>query len=195
LGDRSAVEPLTDFLRLYHADASDEYMVEALGNTAEALVTLSGPVAAPVLKEISEDTLGSAAVRERVNIALEMLEYQQAAAKHSEEAEQAAQQLKADTEVEEQIHITSKKPARLSTALLAKILLPVRDDLNKCVKKSEKQAFSARVLLIVESGDLKTISVTPKHLQNCIEPLIRSQKFPLTLKGGKERVTYTIQPR
>ena len=37
------------------------------------------------------------------------------------------------------------------------------------------------------------VSVVPEHLQNCIEPLVRSQTFPLTHLSQRDRVTYTIK--
>lgn len=43
LGDASAVQPLTDFVWLYHAESDDEALAAALGAAARAMVELAGP--------------------------------------------------------------------------------------------------------------------------------------------------------
>jgi hypothetical protein len=53
--------------------------------------------------------------------------------------------------------------------------------------------LQARLLLVIEDGRAKTISVLPADLQACIEPLVRSQEFPKTLRGTPERLTYIVK--
>jgi hypothetical protein len=53
--------------------------------------------------------------------------------------------------------------------------------------------FQARVVLVVEDGQTLMVSVLPEQLQSCIEPLVRSQTFPVTQTSQRERVSYTIK--
>jgi len=197
LQDRAAVEPLTDFLRLYHADAAEPYLIEALLASVEALVALSGPASADVLKEVSEDVMGSEAVREQATAALIRMEQQRLAAEQAEKEKQAEQQAQAETEAAQDEAVEKKPeiPKRLSQQVVGKVLLPVRDQMKMCLRKSPKRIFSARVLIVVDEGKTSMVSVMPDSLQSCIEPLVRSQKFPTTEVFGKENVAYTISLR
>jgi hypothetical protein len=47
--------------------------------------------------------------------------------------------------------------------------------------------------LVVEDGQVLMVSVLPEQLQSCIEPLVRSQPFPLTQLSQRERVSYVIK--
>lgn len=192
LGDPSAAQPLSDFLRLYHADAMDEHLVHALELIPEALVHLSGPVAADVLEQVAYDELGVFGVRERARIALDTLRAQTEAAEAKEEKEQASQEQQA-AESAESMKASAEAPERLTLALVDQALLPARDQLSQCLKSATPPAFQARVLLVVEQGKILTVSVLPNTLQSCIEPLIRAQTFPATASGTREQVTYTVK--
>jgi outer membrane protein assembly factor BamB len=191
LGDPSAVEPLSAFLRLYHADPMDEHLVRALELIPEALVHLSGPVAAEVLEQITYDELGVLGVRERARIALDTLEAQTQAAEAKEADEQSAQAEQATQAAE----ATQKEaaPDRLTTAVVGQALLPVRDKLSRCLKDATPQAFQARIVVVVQAGKVRMVSVLPESLQGCIEPLVRAQAFPVTGAGDREQISYTLK--
>jgi outer membrane protein assembly factor BamB len=195
LQDHAAVKPLTDFLRLYHADATEPHLIEALVGTVDALVALSGPASVDVLKEVSEDVMGSEAVREQATAALEKMEQEKLAAEQAEKAKQAEQQAEAEQAQEEATEKKPERPKRLSQQVVAKVLLPVRDQMKLCLRKSPKRVFTARVLMVVDKGNISMVSVMPDSLQSCIEPLVRSQQFPVTEVFGKENVAYTISLR
>ncbi len=71
LGDRSAVEPLRDFLWLYHADGSEPELAAALGGVARALILLDGPPGREAVREILEATFTAQEVRAALAGALE----------------------------------------------------------------------------------------------------------------------------
>ncbi|MBN1653082.1 MAG: hypothetical protein JXA30_04830 [Deltaproteobacteria bacterium] len=195
LQDHSAVAPMTDFLRLYHADAAEPQLIEALCESIDALIALSGPACAETLKEIAEDSMGSQAVREKAHAALQLLEQQKRAAEQLEKAKQAEQQAEAEQAQEEATAPKPEMPKRLSQEVVREVLLPVRDQMKSCLRKSPDRVFSARVLIMVDNGETSLVSVMPASLQRCIEPLVRSQKFPVTQLFGKENVAYTITLR
>jgi outer membrane protein assembly factor BamB len=195
LQDPAAIEPLTDFLKLYHADESDEYLIEALGKSADALVALSGPACIEVLKDVADDSMGSDIVRERARVALSILEKQKTAAEKTESAKQAEQKAQAEQAQSEATGDESQTPQRLNQQIVDKTLLPVREQMKACLRNSGAKIFSARVLIMVNEGTVSLVSVLPNTLQSCIEPLVRSQKFPVTKTYGKENVAYNISLR
>lgn len=191
LNDRAAVEPLKDFLLMYHADAADPHMAEALSATIYALVVLSGPAGAEVLKEVADDELGTAAVRERARVALEELDRQRNAAERNEADAQKSQQQEA--RAEQAAAKEEPAPARsLTLAVVEEVLAPVQKKLKACLGSSGPQMFSARVLISVIEGQVSSIAVAPERLQGCVEPIVRAQKFPITQTHKRETVTYTF---
>lgn len=74
LGDRSAVEPLRDYLWLYHADGDDEGLAPALGGVARALVQLDGPPGLEAVRELLEAPFTSDEARAALAGALEAAE-------------------------------------------------------------------------------------------------------------------------
>lgn len=73
LGAQSAAAPLEDFLRLYHADAPDEGVAEALQAAVDALVALRGPLVEPLLTELVDAPFTQSALRAHATAALETL--------------------------------------------------------------------------------------------------------------------------
>ena len=109
----SAAEPLGGFLRLYHADPIDEQLVRALELVPDALLKLSGPVAQPVLENVTYDELGAFSVRQKARIVLDTLKEQQAAAERQDEAreEQQEQEVTQAVQDAEQPTTSSRHPA------------------------------------------------------------------------------------
>ena len=70
LGDRSAVEPLRDFLWLYHADGEEAPLAAALGAVARAVVALDGPPGREAVQEILAAPFTSGTVRAALTEAL-----------------------------------------------------------------------------------------------------------------------------
>ena len=51
----------------------------------------------------------------------------------------------------------------------------------------------ARVVIVIEETKPIMVSVLPKELQACVEPLIKGQTFPRTKLPKAERVTHIIK--
>lgn len=71
LADETAVEPLEDFLWLYHAEGEDPALAAALGHVARALVTLAGPVGRDEVQRVMDAPFTTAAVRAQLAAALQ----------------------------------------------------------------------------------------------------------------------------
>jgi outer membrane protein assembly factor BamB len=192
LGDASAIEPLTEFLRLYHADPVDEHVARALELVPAALTKLEGQGAREPLTGVINDPLGSDIVRERAQKALAALDEQSKAVEKDPEAEQLAATQAADKAAAE-ANKPPPPPQYTSVDVIAKALLPVRDQIQACIKSAKPDQFQARLLIMVEDGQVLMVTVTPTQLQSCIEPLVRAQNFPRPQISKREQVSYIIK--
>ncbi|HEX7479864.1 MAG TPA: hypothetical protein VF331_18830 [Polyangiales bacterium] len=192
LGDAGAARPLADFMRLYHADPIDEHLGQALSLVPDALVKLIGPAARETLTQIVNDPLGTGTVRDRARRALAQLDDQAKAAEKNDEATKLAEEQEAQ---KQQAGTTGKQllPTHITLDVVKQTLTPVREKLQACVQSAKPDAFQARVVLVIEDGQVLMVSVLPEQLQSCIEPLIRSQHFPMTQVSKRERLSYTIK--
>jgi outer membrane protein assembly factor BamB len=192
LGDASAIEPLTDFLKLYHADPVDEHVARAVELVPAALTKLEGQGAREALTLVINDPLGAELVRDRAQRALAALDEQNTAAEKDPEAEKLAAEQAAEKEAAE-ANKPPPPPQYTSVDVIAKTLLPVRDQIQTCIKSAKPDQFQARLLIMVEDGQLLMVTVTPSQLQSCIEPLVRSQNFPRPQISKREQVSYIIK--
>lgn len=71
LADRGAVEPLRDYLWLYHADGDEPALGAALGGVARALIALDGPPGREVVQEVIDAPFTSPAIRAAMTEALQ----------------------------------------------------------------------------------------------------------------------------
>ena len=188
LGDASVASALSEFLLLYHADPVDEHLARALERTPDALLRLQGAGARSVLSLVADDPLSADAARAAAQKVLTVLDEQQ---KSGEQGQAAAQADAAPAEPAKPE--APKAPAHITVDIIRQALLPVHDPLQACIRNAQPEAFQARVVLVVEDGQVLMVSVLPEHLQSCIEPLVRSQPFPLTQLSQRDRVTYTIK--
>ncbi|HEX2678068.1 MAG TPA: hypothetical protein VHM19_15545, partial [Polyangiales bacterium] len=192
LGDPTAAEALADFLLLYHADPVDENVTRALELIPDALVRLTAEDARPTLEKIVGDPLGAGTIREKARRALAQLDDRAKAAEKDEDA----QKLAAEQEKQKAAQPVDEKklmPTHITVDIVKQTLLPVRDKLQTCVQSAKPEAFQARVVLVIEDGQVLMVSVLPESLQSCIEPLIRSQKFPVTQVSKRERISYVVK--
>jgi HEAT repeat protein len=192
LGDTSAVEPLTDFLKLYHADPVDEHVSHALELVPAALTKLEGQAAREPLTYVMNDPLGSENVRLGAQKALSGLDDASKAAEKDPEAQQLAEQQAAESQAAK-ANKPPPPPQYTSADVIAKALLPVRDQIQTCIKSAKPDQFQARLALMVEDGQVLMVTVTPQMLQSCIEPLVRAQTFPRTQISKREQVSYVIK--
>jgi outer membrane protein assembly factor BamB len=190
LGDVSAVQPLSQFLLLYHADPVDEHLARALAQVPAALLRLQGVAARELLARIAEDPLGAESARGAAQQAIAKIDE---LPKGTETDQAAAAQLAAAAAAEPAAPEAPKAPAHITVDVIKQVLLPVHDPLQTCIRDAKPDVFQARVVLVVEDGQTLMVSVLPEQLQTCIEPLVRSQTFPVTQTSQRERVTYVIK--
>jgi hypothetical protein len=189
LGDANAGNALAKFVALYHADPIDSGLARALELAPAVLVKLQGATARPLLSAIAGDELGIYSVRQTARASLDFLAQQAAAARSAAATPPAPAETLAPTP---DPNTAQAPPLRITTELIDSALLAVHDQLRACLKENVA-LLQARVLLVIEDGRAKTVSVLPSELQGCVEPLIRSQEFPKTLHGTPERITYTLK--
>jgi outer membrane protein assembly factor BamB len=191
LRDPSAAQPLGEFLLLYHADPVDEHLTRAIELVPDALVRLQGQAARDTLEKVAADALSAGSVQQNARKALAQLDEQAHAAERNPEAEQLAAQRAGEEAAKP---APPRAPAHITVDLINQALLPVHDKLQACLRDAKPDAaFQARVVLVVEDGQVLMVSVLPEPLQSCIEPLIRAQHFPVTQLSQRERISYVIK--
>ena len=183
--DPSALGPIADFLRLYHAEPAESELAPALVAAAFAYTEIS-PVGAPeILRPLAGD---GRTAPELIAAATEAIEI---AVGNEPEGEDT---VTAGTETEvEPMGVVEELPHHLTTAMVADVLLDERHDLEQCLITPARVHGLARVVLVIEpSGELSMVSVSPMELTDCIEPRMRSVSYPATATRNRQRVTYEI---
>jgi hypothetical protein len=189
LSDPSIAEPVADFLRLYHADAEDARMADALVIAVETLAKVQGAAAQAVLEPIANDALASPPVRGAAQRVLANIVAAQKPAEGGEgqPAEAAPKPAAPATPVVE------GPPPRLTTAHIDRALQPVREKLTQCVKADPKRPMSARVTIVLEGdGSVVLVNTLPESLKGCVEPLVRSVTFPASTFQKRDTLSTTI---
>ncbi len=190
LGDRSALEPLRDFLRLYHAEATDDALVAAVGAAADALVALEGASAAETIEPLAEDPLAPEPARARLRATLSAL----AAEEEQGEEPPSDGEGEATTDDGATDAATDERPERIDAAVVARTLDPVQAELRACLRQDSEGARAARLVLrIGGDGTLQHVSVSPRRLAGCIEPIVRRARFPASRRNVNEQVTYRVR--
>ncbi|HEY2732885.1 MAG TPA: PQQ-binding-like beta-propeller repeat protein, partial [Polyangiales bacterium] len=150
LRDASAAPALAEFLLLYHADPIDEHVARALELTPDVLVRLQGQAARATLSKVAEDPLSAGNVQESARKAIASLDEQARAGEKNPEAEQLAAQQASEAAAKPE---PPRAPAHITVDVINQALLPVHDKLQACLK-DKPEAFQARVVLVVEDGQV-----------------------------------------
>jgi hypothetical protein len=188
LGDARTANAIADYLRLYHADATDGREIEALGAAAAALLALD-PNRFAAVQELAADPLAPEPVRERIARAL---------TQHRADSQPA--QAPAQPEVQARPRPQPPPPPdpslpeRLTDEMRRAALRPVEARLTRCLEPQGAEPHpSARIAFTIDDeGRPQTVSVSPAALQACIEPIIRSRTFPRTRRGA-ESLTHIVR--
>lgn len=193
LGDQSAVAPIEDFLRLYHAEPSDSGMAPGLTRGVAAYAQLAGPTSRELLQSFVDDGLTMQEVRVAAQQAITGLD--QAASGGGASGETSGEG-SGDGSGESLTFTTADdpRPRELTPAIVADLLTPARAELRECLVTPGRVHGQARVLLVVQpTGELSMVSVGPDTLQACIEPIVRRFTFPATQAHHIQRVTHIIR--
>ncbi|MBK8173556.1 MAG: PQQ-binding-like beta-propeller repeat protein [Sandaracinaceae bacterium] len=192
LGDRSVVDSLEDFLRLYHAEEPTDALTSALSLSVDALVALAGPVAADTLREIADDALGIGQVRSRAAAALEGLGAVSAAAQQADEVRQTGVQ--ATTDTAEADTDADARPEMLTMQHVEAALSPVMNDLQTCMRQDRTHPPSVRIVIVVDGdGVVQQVTTQPPTAQACITPFVSGATFPANRRGSRQVLTYTLR--
>ena len=185
LHDPSALAPIADFLRLYHAEPAESDLAPALVAAAFAYAQLARETTAELLQTFVDDPTSAPELIAAAGEAIEL------AAGTSPEGEDA---VAAGTETDvEPMGASEDLPAHLTSAMVAEVLLDERHALEQCLVTPSRVHGLARVVLVIEpSGELSMVSVGPMELTDCIEPRMRSVSYPATSSRNRQRVTYEI---
>ncbi|GAB4206035.1 MAG: hypothetical protein OHK0013_22380 [Sandaracinaceae bacterium] len=190
-GDASAIAPLADFLRLYHAEGPDAGMNDGLSAALEAYRLLTGPSSRELLEEIANDGLALEAIRDAARRQIAALDAPpQSETPAQTEAASAAGQ-GADMTITE---ADDPRPAELTAAMVRELLEPARMDLERCLVAPGRVYVHARVVLVVDpTGQVLLVTTTPTDVQSCVEPIVRRASYPATRARGRQQVTYEIR--
>lgn len=188
-----AARGVEEFLRLYHADATDAHSVEAVGVAAETLQTLRGHGADAALHFVAEDPATPPALRDR-------LAHDLATGPPSAHADAPPPPASPPPTHAPPAHPppppeTDARAAQLTGEVIAGVLHPIDRQLQRCVSDAEPAPPSARAVIVVDaSGEVSRVSVSPPAVAPCVEHQIRTRRFPETRLGHPQQVTWVIRP-
>jgi len=190
LGDRSAAEPLLDFVRLYHADAADDPTRNAVVAASQAVARLLGVASVDELTTLAADPLCSPGVAQALRDVITSLTENPAEATGAPSADANP----TDDANAEDATPAPQLPVQVTDAMVTRVLAPVEAQLRACLSADSTHPPSARLMLVLEGdGAVRMVSTTPGSLQGCIEPLVRAQTFPGNRAGSRQQVTHTLR--
>jgi hypothetical protein len=182
---------LAAYLRLYHAESSDE-LEPALIAAMDALIALDPTRARGVLEPIANDAFATSEVRAAARKRLAGL----GPAPHAEGEPAEPKSAAGDGEQTETSPLPSKPegpPTHLTTQHVDEALAPLRVTLSRCVREAKERPASARLVLVIDGrGELVDLRTLPQSVRACVEPIVRSAKFPVTKYGRRSIMSYTI---
>lgn len=183
LADASAAPRIERFLRLYHADASEPGLSEALASCSALLVKLKKGQAQGTLSEIAGDPRTENALREAVGKQVLALGNELEAEKSADAKSEGKAGESADAD---------GPPAHLTQEHLTQALAPVQAQVTQCVRNDPGHPVSARLTVVVEAGKVFSVQTLPASLQTCVEPLVRRISLPATRLAKRETLHHTI---
>jgi hypothetical protein len=180
LEEPSVKDPLTRFVRLYHADAFQPGLEEALVAAVPLLTKLDAAGVSALLNSLLADPRTNPALRG-------------AAQKQLNELAQAAEQ-KAATEAgaapatAEAGAAAKGPPLRLGTEHLTQALAPLRPAIAQCLRNDPARPRQGRLTVVVDgaTGKVTAVETLPTSLKGCVEPIVRGATFPITTQGKRE---------
>ncbi len=188
----AATEPLRDFVRLYHAEAQSDAMVQAIGAAGDVLVALGDEDAEALLRAVRTDELAPRAVRDRVQVTLTAIEVARAEAEAAAEAG-AEGEGEGETEGEttgDQV-AGDNRPERATLPMIERVLAPIRAQIHACLAEAEVRT-ARLVLALDDEGNIASLNM-PQNIRSCVEPLIRAQRYPGNRRGVREQFSLTVR--
>ncbi|MCU0671727.1 MAG: PQQ-like beta-propeller repeat protein [Myxococcota bacterium] len=188
---RESVEPLRDFLRLYHAEAESPEMIAGLAAVTDAIVALQGAAAQELLQELADDALTVEGLRPKLAEHLAALTAEEPSAA-DDEGEEGGEAGEGEGATETETPTEARLPASTTVPVLEATLEPVMTSMRACLTAAN--ARSARLVLDLEGdGTLRSVVTAPEELGACLEPLVRSVTFRGNSRNAREQVRYTLR--
>jgi hypothetical protein len=188
LEDASAAAQLAAFVRLYHADVSDEPFEAVLTLAMDTLVKLDPSRARAVLEPLATDQLARPGVRSGAERALASLGPPPGEEVGGQVA--TAGELGAD---EAPTKASEGPPVHLTTQHLDEALSPIRLQLSRCVRDAPEHPASARLVLVIDGeGAVAEVKTLPETVHACVAPLVRGTTFPATKYGRRSVMSYVV---
>jgi hypothetical protein len=181
IADASANERVTRFVRLYHADAFEPPLAEALVAAVPLLVKLNASGAASLLTGFANDPRTDPRLRDAAQKQLAALAKQ--AETGQPDGAAAAEAANAES-----------VPAHLTNEHVTHALAPLRDALSQCLRNDPARPREARLTLMIDGGSGKVLSAEtlPSSLKGCVEPIAQQASLPATTTGKRETLHYSI---
>ncbi len=190
LDHRPAVSVIERFVRLHHAEPAGSELGPALYAALSVLGDLRAQSARTTLEEVTMDGLTSEAVRKKARETLGVIDSPPVVAK----VETPEIKAKAGVETKQPSAVeAAPRPYSLDAAAVEVTIAPLRKTLVGCLTSDPGKLRQARISMVVAGdGSVEGMFVTPTSLQSCMDPVLRSAKFPAT-RLGRQRVTQTIE--
>lgn len=190
-GDESAVAPLADFLRLYHAESSDSGLEPGLAAALTAYRTLAGPTSRELLEEIANDGIALESVRNAARAQITALDAPAAGEATTTTDAAPEEGSGADMTITD---ADDTRPAELTNTMLHALYESERPALERCLVTPGRVYTHARVVLVVDpQGQVLMVTTNPPALNACIEPIVRGISYPATRARGRQHLTYEIR--
>ena len=184
IGDTSAAIPLLDFLRRYHADTSEEGMVDALGAVAFAYGVLGGADAIAEIDSLAGDPL---APNPMVRVLRDAL------VRVRNERDSAHPATTTNTPVNVTAEVAAPVPTHLTLAVAGPEIEGARRELVACLQADPSRPNSVRIITMVErNGAVREVHTSPESTEECIRAVMLARRFPETRGVGAERLTFTV---
>jgi hypothetical protein len=185
LADASAAPRVERFLRLYHADASEPGLSEALVSCAALLGKLKKNAAQGLLEGIANDPNTEHGLREAVGKQVLALGNAPAGGAEAKAEGKPGEQAPEHAD-------PSAPPNHLTQEHLTQALAPVQAQVTQCVRNDPAHPISARLTVVVEAGKIASVQTLPASLMPCVEPLVRHISLPATRVAKRETLHHTI---
>lgn len=181
-----SIPALAAFVRTYHADPSEEGILDAIGAVAEAYGRLGGEPALNEIGTLSHDPLTTGPLINALR-----------------DAARRVRQASAPTPTTTGPNRTPTAPpppaipGHITMEMAAPVLDPVRADLAACLGADPTHPGSVRVILMIRrDGSVADVHAAPAGPSSCLNERLRPLRFPETRGPGETvRFTTTIRAR
>ena len=84
-------------------------------------------------------------------------------------------------------------PQRVTRRHVEAALEPVMQDIRQCLRDDERAVTGRLVIVLEGDGEVAMVSVRPRRLQGCVEPLVRRSSFPGNRRNVREQISLDLR--